>query len=386
MGRIAIIGAGLGGLCLAQGLRARGIECEVYERDPGVDSRTQGYRIRIDETGQRGLADCLSADQYELFRATCAVTTTGGRFLDPRLRDTAGRAVETWRPSEVDEIDSEDGPGDLSVHRLTLREVLLRGIADRVHFGRALHHISESDDGVTAHFEDGTTVDADVIVGADGVRSAVRRQLLPHAEPADTGAFCGYGKTVLTGALGETVPVALLTGTSVVFADGFVAVLDSMTFRQSNFTPGLTPVPDYLYWAIFGPRDRFGIDDVADTAEVLAAIERATADWHPALREVFAAADRNAFAATTVRSAAPLEARSSSRVALLGDAIHVMSPAGGLGANTALRDASVLATALAAGQDDPVRAIAEYEAEMRVYAGDAISASLLGTAMLASRV
>ncbi|MFF2552081.1 FAD-dependent oxidoreductase [Nocardia sp. NPDC058058] len=386
MVRIAIIGAGLGGLALAQGLRKRGIEFDVYEKDPGVDSRTQGYRIRIDETGQRALADCLSADEYETFRATCAVSTTGGRFIDTELRDTAGRVVETWRPSEVEDAEPEDAPGDLSANRLTLREVLLHGIADRVHFGKSLDRVEEGEGHVTAHFEDGTSAVADVLVAADGVHSVVRRQLLPDAEPADTGALCGYGRTTLTGALGETIPVALLTGTSVVFANGFVAVLDSMTFRQWEFTADLTPVADYLYWAVFGPRDRFGLTDTADTGQVLAAIEHATADWHPALREVFAAADPDGFAAMTVRSAAALETRPSGRVTLLGDAIHVMSPAGGLGANTALRDAAVLATALAAGRDDPLRAIAGYESEMRVYAGDAISASLLGTAMLASRI
>ncbi|MCU1645365.1 MAG: nicC [Nocardia sp.] len=385
--RIAIIGAGLGGLCVGQGLRKHGIAFDIYEKDPSPSSRTQGYRIRIDETGQRSLEQCLPADQYELFRATCAVATTGGQFIDQEMNEIAGRAVETWRPSELEDAQAEEAPGDLSANRLTLREVLLHGIADRVHFGKALSHVTETDDGVTVHFEDGSTTVADVVVAADGVNSVIRRQRLPHAEPADTGAVCLYGTTILTGALGDTIPVDLLTGTSVVFADGFVAVLDSMTFRQSLFTPenGLTPVPDYLYWAVFGPRTRLGLDADGDPdQDALAVIEQATRDWHPALREIFANTDRNTVAAMTVRTAAAPELRPAGRVTLLGDAIHVMSPAAGLGANTALRDAATLTDALAAAQGDLIAAVASYEAQMRAYAAEAITASLAGTAVLAS--
>ncbi|WP_327146444.1 FAD-dependent oxidoreductase [Nocardia sp. NBC_01327] len=385
--RIAIIGAGLGGLCMGQGLRRHGIAFDIYEKDSSPSSRTQGYRIRIDETGQRSLAQCLPADRYDLFRASCAVTTTGGQFIGPDMSVIGGRAVETWRPSEVEDAPGEEAAGDLSANRLTLREVLLDGIADRVHFGKALSHVTETDDGVTVHFEDGSTAVADVVVAADGVNSTIRRQRLPHTEPADTGAVCLYGKTVLTGALGDTIPVDLLTGTSVVFADGFVAVLDSMTFRQSLFTPenGLTAVPDYLYWAVFGPRIRFGLDAADDPdQDALAVIERSTRDWHPALREVFATSDRNTVAAMTVRTAAAPEPRPAGRVTLLGDAIHAMSPAAGLGANTALRDAATLAAALGERPADPIAAVAAYEEQMRIYAGDAISASLLGSAVLAS--
>lgn len=56
---VVIIGAGLGGLCLAQGLKRAGIRFDVYERDPAADSRLQGYRIRIDQNGQQALEACL---------------------------------------------------------------------------------------------------------------------------------------------------------------------------------------------------------------------------------------------------------------------------------------------------------------------------------------
>ena len=69
--RVLVIGAGLGGLCLAQGLRKAGVEVAVYERDTGLAVRMQGHRIHIDSRGEQALRQCLPPSLYELFLATC---------------------------------------------------------------------------------------------------------------------------------------------------------------------------------------------------------------------------------------------------------------------------------------------------------------------------
>lgn len=76
---ISTIGGGLGGLCLAQALQKNGIAFDVYERDASPDSRAQGYRLRIDETGRRALSGCLPDDLYALFKETCADRRTSRR-------------------------------------------------------------------------------------------------------------------------------------------------------------------------------------------------------------------------------------------------------------------------------------------------------------------
>lgn len=379
--RVAIVGAGLGGLCLAQGLGRFGVECQVFERDSGVESRTQGYRIRIDARGQRSLAECLPGELSALFRDTAAVARSGGRFVDTGLNDVAGRAVESWRDSAREDADDD---GDLSVNRQTLREILMRGIEDRIRFGRALIRVEERTDGVTAYFRDGSSADCDVLVAADGVHSAVRRQLRPETDPADTGMVCVYGRATLDAGGREVIDETLLDGTSVVFADGFAAIVDAMTFRPNAFRGhGLTPVDDYLYWACFGPRALFGSDAGTDADRDLpATIARITADWHPGLRAVLIASDPNALAALPIRSAGTLPHWPGRRITGLGDAVHAMSPAGGLGANTALRDAATLAELLTAGELTSVGALAEYERRMRAYAIEAVAASERGTARL----
>ncbi|GAB2447496.1 FAD-dependent monooxygenase [Nocardia tengchongensis] len=385
-----IAGAGLGGLCLAQGLRGNGMEFEVYERDAEADSRTQGYRIRIDETGQQSLAECLPGELVEMLRDTSAVAGSGGRFVDVELNEVSGRVVDTWRPSAVEGADTAED-GDLSVNRQTLREILMTGITDKIRFGKELIHVSESAGGVTARFRDGTSTVCDVLVAADGVNSAVRRQLVPAADPVDTGMVCLYGRTTLTPRTRALVAETLLDGTSVVFAEGFAVIVDAMAFRASAFDGRrLTPVNDYLYWACFGTRTALGFADSGELdGDMLETAVGISADWHPGLRAVFTASDRNALAVLPIRSAQTLTDWPGGRVTALGDAVHAMSPAGGLGANTALRDAATLSMCLGSGRGTLLSAVADYEQRMHRYAREAVTASQRGaerlTAAAASR-
>jgi 2-polyprenyl-6-methoxyphenol hydroxylase-like FAD-dependent oxidoreductase len=384
---VVIIGAGLGGLCLAQGLKRTGIRFDVYERDPAPDSRLQGYRIRIDKDGQGALEACLPPALFDLFRATASISPRAGRFLTPQLLPVTDRTPTSW---DIGNDDEEDD-GDLSVNRLTLREILLSGIEDNVHFGRALTHYRCLDDGrVEAFFEDATPVSCDLLVGADGVNSQVRRQLAPYAEPTDTGSICVYGKSELP--LAGTANL-LQDGTTVIFGDGCTAIFDLMRFGDdfpnlsANLAPDrqLTPTTDYLYWALIGSRRRLGLETYDHTQDLPVLLRTAMRGWHPELRQIISRSKPPAVAALPIRSGRPDALWPFGAVTLLGDAIHAMSPAGGLGANTALEDARVLAQILAgAGKEvkTTCTALLDYEADMRERAGRAIDASERGAAML----
>ncbi|KAB0633138.1 monooxygenase [Burkholderia stagnalis] len=389
---VAIVGAGLGGLCLAQALKRAGIAFDVYERDPALDSRRQGFRIRIDATGQRALAASLPAGLYALFRAAASRRTAGTRFLTPRLTPAAGRVPAGWQ-ADPPASEPED-PADLSLDRLTLREILMAGIEHHIHFGHAIDHYRTLPDGrVQARFTHGGIVDCDVLVGADGVNSAIRSQLAPAAAPDDTGSLCVYGKTRL-----QPGDEAMLRGgTSVVFADGCTAVLEDMRFQAELPARAASTVPhcrlsqpdDYFYWALIGPRSRFGLDGPSAAAPRLpAALEPVVRHWHPALRRLLCDTPPSAVAAQPVRRGRPDVPLPAGPVTLLGDAIHAMSPAGGAGANTALKGAGALAALLAehAESGESVRhAVARYAEQMRAWATDAVAASERAAALLFSR-
>ncbi|TWB75100.1 2-polyprenyl-6-methoxyphenol hydroxylase-like FAD-dependent oxidoreductase [Nitrospirillum amazonense] len=381
--QVAIIGAGLGGLCLAQALTRAGIDCVVYERDAGVDSRSQGYRLRIDADGADALARCLSPALYDLFRRTCAVPAPRTRFLDGRLVPVTGRAPAVWSAAD-DVAPNREVADDLCAHRQTLREILLTGVADRVRFGAAFQAVAVGEDG-RAHvaFADGTSVRADLVVAADGINSAVRRQLMPQAEPLDVGAVCLYGRTTLTSQVRAAVGDDLCAGTSVVFADGYAGIVEPMLFDPTEGERGgLSPVDDYLYWALIGPKTRL-MGRFPDAAPAVVA-DHLARDWHPQLRGLFRHADPRGMALLPVRSARLARTWpcwAPPPVTFLGDSIHAMSPAGGLGGNVTLRDAAVLAASLSR-IPSATAAAREYEAEMRTRAARAIHLSEVGAATL----
>ena len=201
--RVAVAGGGLGGLCLAQGLLRAGAGVTVYERDTALAGRRQGYRLHVDARAGLALAACLPPDSFALFQATCGNPSKRMTVMSDRLRvlyeqSTRDPAIDPYAPATL----------STSVSRQTFREVLAAGLGDRLVFGCELTRYEADENGVRLYFADGRQADADLLVGADGVNSAVRRQYLPAAEPADTGTRSIYGKTPLSGQVMDRLPAA----------------------------------------------------------------------------------------------------------------------------------------------------------------------------------
>ena len=151
---VLVVGAGLGGLCLAQGLRRSGLAVTVYERDSGVTARFQGYRIGLAEHGIEALRASLPERWYRLFEASVGDLAGERPILDAQLE-------------QVGAMSALQG---IAIDRHVLRHLLLTGLD--VHFGKELvYHQVLPDQQVEAVFRDGTTQRADVLVGAEGINS-----------------------------------------------------------------------------------------------------------------------------------------------------------------------------------------------------------------------
>ena len=142
----------------------------------------------------------------------------------------------------------------------------------------------------------------------------------------------------------------------------------------------LSAAGDYLMWGLTGDRGQFGVPDevllAMSPAELHALSASLIRGWHPDLRALHAMADIEETFAVRIRTSPVIAAWPASWVTVLGDAIHAMSPAGGSGANTALRDAAQLCRALtAADAADITTAIGRYEHQMRDYGYAALTAS-----------
>jgi 2-polyprenyl-6-methoxyphenol hydroxylase-like FAD-dependent oxidoreductase len=365
--RVGIVGGGIGGTALAQGLRAADVDVRLYERDPSVDHRRQGYRIHISEVGEQALAEVLPPP---VLRRVVETATHPGDLLagfDSRLTPVFEQVFPVTDPQAVRAVD-----------RFAFRAALMTGLDDVVRFGQELQSYAEVDGGVALHFADGRTEVVDVLVGADGTGSRVRGQLLPDLDVLDIGVRCLYGKVPLAGVVREQLPPSFLRGFCWVSGDhGLGAGIAPVLFREPPREYG-----DYLMVVLTGTNDALGRTDddlfTRSPEDLWSIAVDHTGDWHPTLAELFAAADAGAAFAVTLRSCTRIEPWPAGRVTLLGDAVHPMTPAAGAGANTALRDAARLAHALASIPDveRTTAAVAGYEAEMIAYAGDVVARSL----------
>jgi 2-polyprenyl-6-methoxyphenol hydroxylase-like FAD-dependent oxidoreductase len=393
---VVVVGGGIGGLCLAQALRGAGVSVAVFERDRTPTAREQGYRVHIDPTGSRALHACLPPALWDVFVATAGDPgTTGFGFFTEGLRPLV--IVE-------DEIfgGGATGPdrGHHAVSRITLREILLAGLDGVVRFDKEFVRYEQRPDGrVTAVFADGTSATGDLLVGADGAGSRVRAQRLPGTGRVDTGAVGIGGKLDLDGRTRAWLPERITSGMNVVLGPRdflFTAVFNRRrgpdevrrllggAVRAAGLDPdrlvdGLEQ-RDYILWAFVTRAAVCPPDCAGEEAQRL--VGGRIARWHPVLRRLVADAAPDTVRAFGFRTSVPVRPWPASNVTLLGDAIHSMTPAGGVGANTALRDAATLGRALIAvdrGTQSLLPAVAGYEAQMLDYGFAAVRRSLART-------
>ena len=389
---VLVIGAGTGGMCLAHGLKRAGIRVDVYEADHTRKDGLLGYRVGIDPDGSRALAACLPPKLFETFVATCA---RGPRYFNMLTeRDTEVLSLEL--PPDDDPIDSEK-----SVSRMTLRQVLLTGVEDIVHFGKRFTRYENLPDGrVTAHFEDGTSATGDILVAADGTGSRVRKQYLPHAELVEAGVIAVAAKVPITESTRKLVSPKVFEGLSLVFApQGFFNIFHVMEFKwdRDGHTkeaiggsdralldnwPGLLydNTRDYINWGFAAATDKYppGVMKLRGR-ELVDVVLEMTPNWHPNYRELFSLTDTSTCFPINIMTSKPIPQWPTTNVTLIGDAIHTMTPGRGVGANTALRDAALLTKNLTAARDGKMtvlEAINDYETQMVEYSAKAVKESL----------
>jgi 2-polyprenyl-6-methoxyphenol hydroxylase-like FAD-dependent oxidoreductase len=345
--KVLVIGAGLGGLSVAQSLRAQDVDVQVYERDSSPWDRPQGYRLHLEADALNALREVLPAGLHRVFRDTAMRTQPYTTILDTslgvikRIPTDDGQDPEHWPGFQSGE------PVHCNVDRATLRQILLTGLEDRVHFGRRVTGYDSRPDGVTVTFADGTTAHGDILVGADGIRSAVRAQRAPQAETMDAGVQAIYGR------LPWDQAAALV---------------------PAQAEAGLRPADDYVVCIVGARHEHWpaGGQDLhsAAPAELQRIAASMLGDWPGAAADIVGHGQPDSFFSVDMYTSVPCPLDAPVNVTLLGDAIHAMTPTLGRGANLALRDGALLGRQLrtiAAGEAPVPAALAVYEAELLRY-------------------
>ncbi|KZB85483.1 FAD-dependent oxidoreductase [Amycolatopsis regifaucium] len=371
--RIAIIGGGTGGLCLAQGLRKAGVDVSVYERSRTRAERLQGYRVHINPQGSAALHECLPSELWTRLLATTGTSSGPFSFVTEQLKDLM--VIDNELTPSPDPASNHH-----SVSRISLHQVLSDGLEEVLQYGKEFVGYRRKGEAVVCEFADGSTAEADLVIGADGANSRVRKQFLPHADRVDTGIIAIAGKYPLNQETRERLPARLTGGPSMVMprtGAGLFSVphelngASSVNDETAEYDPVLFDnTSSYIMWAFAADNRRYpdnlsSLDGAALRALMLDLVD----GWAPAFKELVAGSPSGSVSRLPIFTSKPVEPWPTSNITLLGDAIHSMTPFRGIGANTALRDARMLCRNLVAAQKTGAvpAAVADYEQQMRDY-------------------
>jgi salicylate hydroxylase len=318
---IAIVGAGLGGLAAAATLLQRGHRVRVAEQSPvlgevgaGIQMSANAMKV-LDRLGLRAMLEPLAVRPKAFeFR----------RFDDGELlhRLPLGEQHEQRHGAPYFQLHRRDLHDALrsAVHALDAQALVLDARASALH---------ERTDGVTVVLERQTPWHADLVVGADGIKSMVRQHTVGADAPVFTGQLA-WRCTVPT----ERIPPELRTDiVSTIWCGprNHAVTYYLRAGRLLNFVGCVERAADEESWSARRPWHELSAD---------------YAGWHPMVRAVIDALDREPCFRLALNRRAPVERWSSDRVTLLGDAVHATLPYMAQGAAMAIEDAAALARAL----------------------------------------
>jgi len=332
--RVAIIGGGIGGLTAANALSQAGIEVAVYEAAAELKEIGAGVALHANAMRVLRAIGVEEGVRKVAGRSEWAVTRNGktGRVISKTSRTQQAAAF---------------GVQGATVHRADLLDVLADALPPGlVTLGKKCTRVEPDGATAVARFADGSEIEADVIIGADGIHSAVRTSLFGPDDPRFTGKIC-YRSVIPTAGVSGSSPSA-----------------DNGQWLGPHGTIVLYPLRGeelinvVCHYDDDGYRHESWITECS-REEVL---ER-YAGWHESLLRLFAAG--NTWYKWALYDRDPIPRWTRGRVTLLGDAAHPMLPYLGQGACQALEDGAVLATALTAEAADPLTGLVRYERTRR---------------------
>lgn len=330
--RIAIVGGGIGGLAAALHLLREDFDVQVYEQASRIGEIGAGIQISPNASRlliRLGLKPALDAAGVR------------PQWVHQRRWDD-GRTLQ--RAPVGAAVEQAFGAPYYHVHRGDLAELLGAAVpAERLHLGHRLAGLEQDGDRVRARFDNGVVVEADLLIGADGIHSRVRHLLFGPERPRFTGCVAWRG----------LVPAERIRHLDIEVASHNWMGPDA---HVVHYWVGAGRYMNVVCVREHGEWTGESWTDPGDVADLLARF----AGWHPTVRGLIAAFPETFLWALHDR--APLPHWSAGRVTLLGDACHPMLPMMAQGAAQAIEDGATLAALLRDRPSDVAGALAAYEA------------------------
>lgn len=306
MKKITIIGAGIGGLTAAIALKQQGFEIEIFENSSAFKKAGSGINLAIN-----AMQVYKKLGVYEDILQNANYTNS----MKARTKNLGILTAANFKKFE--EIFKAK---TVAIHRATLHQILVKHIgSSKIHLNKKLKHLEQSNGKVYLVFEDGTSHTAEIVIGADGIHSTVRKSIFDNTELRDAEQICWRG--ISNAKIGKK----------------YKEELNEIWGQGNRF--GFVPIADdKVYW--------FALIDKKEVINKEVDLTTVFSDYHQIVKDIIKSTPKNEIICNEIWDLKPMDQWYKENVCLLGDSGHATTPNMGQGAGQAIESAMALSICL----------------------------------------